>query len=90
MEILIAVGHPHIPLRLVLALLPDGLQYFDGPQQGLVTLVAGGPLIVIPDDGVVLQRPCHGVGGAVVPPVLRDGVQSLNTAGVLVLVVPLL
>ena len=45
---------------------------------------------MVPDDGVVLQRPGQGVSGAVVPPVLRDGIQCLDTAGVLVLVVPLL
>ena len=45
---------------------------------------------MVPDDGVVLQRPCQGVGGAIVPPVLWDGIQCLNTAGVLILVVPLL
>jgi len=45
---------------------------------------------MVPDDGVVLQCPRQGVGGAVVPPVLRDGIQCLNTAGVLVLIVPLL
>ena len=29
-EILIAIGHPHIPLRLVLAFLPAGLQHLNG------------------------------------------------------------
>ena len=37
-EILIAVGHPHIPLRLVLAFLPDRLQHLNGPQEGFVSL----------------------------------------------------
>ena len=32
----------------------------------------------------------QGVGGAIVPPVLWDGIQCLDTAGVLILVVPLL
>ena len=90
MEILISVGHPHIPLRLVPAFLPDGLQHLDGSKQSLVPLVVGGSLIVVAQNCVVLQRPGQGVGGAVVPPVLRDGIQCLNTAGVLVLVVPLL
>ena len=45
---------------------------------------------MVPDDGVVLQRPSQGVGGAVVSPFLRDGIQCLDAAGVLVLVVPLL
>ena len=89
-EILIAVGHPHIPLRLVLAFLPDGLQHLDGAAQGLVSLIARGALVMVPDNGVVLQCTGQGVGGAVVPPVLRDGIQCLDTAGVLVLVVPLL
>ena len=89
-EILIAVGHPHIPLRLVLAFLPDGLQHLDGAAQGLVSLIARGALVMVPDNGVVFQRPCQGVGGAIVPPVLRDGIQCLDTAGVLVFVVPLL
>ena len=89
-EILIAVGHPHIPLRLVLAFLPDGLQHLDGAAQGLVSLIARGALVMVPDNGVVFQRPCQGVGGAIVPPVLRDGIQCLDTAGVLILVVPLL
>ena len=89
-EILIAIGHPHIPLRLVLAFLPDGLQHLDGAAQGLVSLIARGALVMVPDNGVVFQRPCQGVGGAIVPPVLRDGIQCLDTAGVLVFVVPLL
>ena len=89
-EILIAVGHPHIPLRLVLAFLPDGLQHLDGAAQGLVSLIARGALVMVPDNGVVFQRPCQGVGGAIVPPVLWDGIQCLDTAGVLVFVVPLL
>ena len=89
-EILIAVGHPHIPLRLVLAFLPDGLQHLDGAAQGLVSLIARGAFVMVPDDGVVLQCTGQGVGGAVVPPVLRDGIQCLDTAGVLVFVVPLL
>ena len=89
-EILIAVGHPHIPLRLVLAFLPDGLQYLNGAAQGLVSLIVRSTLVVVPDDGVILQRPRHGVGNAIVPPVLRDGVEGLDAAGVLVLVVPLL
>ena len=45
---------------------------------------------MVPDDGVVLQCTGQGVGGAVVSPVLRDGIQCLDTAGVLVFVVPLL
>ena len=45
---------------------------------------------MVPDDGVVLQRPCQGVGGAIVPPVLWDGIECLDAAGVLVFVVPLL
>ena len=89
-EILIGIRHPHIPLRLVLALLPDGLQHLDGTPQGLFSFVIGGPLLMVAQDGVVLQCPSQGVGGAVVSPVLRDGVQCLNAAGVLVLVVPLL
>ena len=89
-EILIAVGHPHIPLRLVLAFLPDGLQHLDGPQKGFVSLGFQSTFVMVPDDGVVLQCTCQGVGGAVVPPVLRDGIQCLDTAGVLVFVVPLL
>ena len=89
-EILIAVGHPHIPLRLVLTFFLDRFQNFNGSQQSLVPPVTGGTLVMVSDDGIVLQRPCQGVGGAVVPPVLRDGIQCLDTAGVLVLVVPLL
>ena len=89
-EILIAIGHPHIPLRLVLAFLPDGLQHLDGSAQGLISLIVRSTLVVVPNDGIVLQRPCQGVGGAVVSPVLRDGIQGLDAAGVLVLVVPLL
>ena len=89
-EILIAVGHPHIPLRLVLAFLPDGLQHLNGPQEGFVSLGFQSTFVMVPDDGVVLQCTGQGVGGAVVPPVLRDGIQCLDTAGVLVLVVPLL
>ena len=52
-EILIAVGHPHIPLRLGLAFLPDGLQHLDGAAQGLVSLIARGALVMVPDNGVV-------------------------------------
>ena len=52
-EILIAIGHPHIPLRLVLAFLPDGLQHLDGAAQGLVSLIARGALVMVPDNGVV-------------------------------------
>ena len=89
-EILIAVGHPHIPLRLVLAFLPDGLQHLNGPQEGFVSLGFQSAFVMVPNDGVVLQCSCHGVGNAVVPPVLRDGIQCLDAAGVLVLVVPLL
>ena len=89
-EILIAVGHPHIPLRLVLAFLPDGLQHLNGPQKGFVSLGFQSTFVMVPDDGVVLQCTGQGVGGAVVPPVLRDGIQCLDTAGVLVFVVPLL
>ena len=89
-EILIAVGHPHIPLWLVLAFLPDGLQHLDGPLKGFVSLGFQSALVMVPDDGVVFQRPGQGVGGAVVPPFLRDGIECLDTAGVLVLVVPLL
>ena len=89
-EILIAVGHPHIPLRLVLTFLPDGLQHLNGPLEGFVSLEFQSTLIMVPDDGVVLQRPCQGVGGAIVPPVLWDGIDCLDAAGVLVLVVPLL
>ena len=89
-EILIAIGHPHIPLGLVLAFLPDGLQHLNGPQKGFVSLGFQSTFVMVPDDGVVLQCTGQGVGGAVVPPVLRDGIQCLDTAGVLVLVVPLL
>ena len=89
-EILIAIGHPHIPLRLVLAFLPDGLQHLNGPQEGFVSLGFQSAFVMVPDDGVVLQCTGQGVGGAVVPPVLRDGIQCLDTAGVLILVVPLL
>ena len=89
-EILIGIGHPHVPLRLVLALLPNGLQDIDGAEQGLVSLVTGRALVMVPNDGVVFQRSGQSVGRAVVPPVLRDGVQRLDTAGVLVRVVPLL
>ena len=89
-EILIAIGHPHIPLRLVLAFLPDGLQHLNGPQKGFVSLGFQSTFVMVPDDGVVLQCTGQGVGGAVVPPVLRDGIQCLDTAGVLVFVVPLL
>ena len=89
-EILIAVGHPHIPLRLVLAFLPDGLQHLNGPQKGFVSLGFQSTFVMVPDDGVVLQCTGQGVGGAVVPPVLRDGIQCLDTAGVLVFGVPLL
>ena len=38
-EILIGIGHPHIPLRLVLALLPDRLQHINGSAQGLISLI---------------------------------------------------
>ena len=89
-EILIAIGHPHIPLRLVLAFLPDGLQHLNGPQKGFVSLGFQSTFVMVPDDGVVLQCTGQGVGGAVVPPVLRDGIQCLDTAGVLVFGVPLL
>ena len=88
-QILVAVGHAHIPLRPVLPFLPDGLQHRNGPPEGLVPLMAGDALLVVPDDGVVFQRPGQGVGRAVIPPLLRDGVQCLDAAGVLVLVVPL-
>ena len=44
---------------------------------------------MVSNDGVVFQRPCHGVGNAVVPQVFRYSIQRLNAAGVLVLVVPL-
>ena len=88
MEILIAVGHPHIPLRLVLALLPDGLQHLNSLQERLIPLVVGGTLLMVPNDGVVFQRPCHGIGGAIVPLVLVDRPQHRDAAGVFVLVVP--
>ena len=45
---------------------------------------------MVAQDGVVFQRLGHGIDDAVVPPVLRDGVQCLDAAGVLVLVIPLL
>ena len=90
MEILVSVGHPHIPLGLVLALLPDGLQHLNGAPQGLFCLVVGRLLLMVAQNCIVLQRPGHGVGGAVVSPVFRDGIQCLDAAGVLVLVVPLL
>ena len=89
-EILIAVGHPHIPLRLVLSFFSDGLQHLNGAKQSLIPFVVGGSLIVIADNGVVFQCPRQRVGNAVVPTVLRDGIQCLDAAGVLVLVVPLL
>ena len=89
-EILIAVGHPHIPLCLVLAFLPDGLQHLNGPQEGFVSLGFQSAFVMVPDDGVVLQCTGQGVGGAVVSPILRDGIECLDTAGVLVFVVPLL
>ena len=53
-EILIAIGHPHIPLRLVLAFLPDGLQHLNGPQKGFVSLGFQSTFVMVPDDGVVL------------------------------------
>ncbi len=76
-EILIAVGHPHSPLGLVLAFFPDRLQHLDGSAQGLISLIVRSTLVMVPDDGVILQRPGQGVGGAVVPPVLRDGIECL-------------
>ena len=45
---------------------------------------------MVTQNCVVLQRPGHGIDDAVVPQVLRDGVQRLDAAGVLVLVIPLL
>ena len=78
----IAIGHPHIPLRLVLTFLPDGLQHLNGPLEGFVSLGFQSTFIMVPDDGVVLQRPCQGVGGAIVPPVLWDGIKCLDAAGV--------
>ena len=83
-EILIAVGHPHIPLRLV----PDGLQHLNSLQERLIPLEVGGTLLMVPNDGVVFQRPCHGIGGAIVPLVLVDRPQHRDAAGVFVLVVP--
>ena len=68
----------------------DGLQHFDSSAQGLISLIIRGDLRVVAQNSVVLQRPCHGIGGAVVSPILRDGVQCLDAAGVFVLVVPLL
>ena len=73
-----------------LAFLPDGLQHLNGPQKGFVSLGFQSTFVMVPDDGVVLQCTGQGVGGAVVPPVLRDGIQCLDTAGVLVFGVPLL
>ena len=90
MEILIGISHPHIPLRLVLTLLPDGLQHFDGTEQGFVPLVVWGAFVMVSDDGVVFQRSGQSIGGTVVPPIFRDGIQSLNTASVFILIVPLL
>ena len=77
-------------MGLILSFFPDGLQHLNGATQGLIPLIVRGTLVVVPNDGIVLQRPCHGIGGAVVSLILRDGVECLDAAGVLVLVVPLL
>src|SRR5699024_12621771 len=45
-------------------------------------------LLMVAQNGIVLQRLGRSVGGAVAVPVLRDGVQRLDAADELVLVVP--
>ena len=83
------VCHAHVPLGLVLALATDGFEDLQGVFQGPVRLVTGGALVVVPDDGVVLQRTDQRIAGAVVHLFLRDGLQYGDAAGVLVLIVPL-
>ena len=88
-EILVSISHPHIPLGLVLAFLSDGFQHLDGAPQGFFCLVVRRLLLMVSQNGIVFQRPGQSVGGAIAAPVLRDGVQCLDAAGELVLVVPL-
>ena len=45
---------------------------------------------MIPDDCIVLQSPGKGICRAVIPPVLRDCIQCLDTACVLILIIPFL
>ena len=88
-EVLVTVCHAHVPLGLVLALATDGFEDLQGVFQGPVRLVTGGALVVVSDDGVVLQRTDQRIAGAVVHLFLRDGLQYGDAAGVLILIVPL-
>ena len=88
-EVLVTVCHAHVPLGLVLALATDGFEDLQGVFQGPVRLVIGGALVVVSDDGVVLQRTDQRIAGAVVHLFLRDGLQYGDAAGVLILIVPL-
>ena len=47
-------------------------------EQGFFCLVVGGLLLMVAQNRVIFQRPCHGVGNAVISPVLREELPRLE------------